>query len=323
MPSSAQSSNEVEVYEAVNSISAAAVGSFYAQAVPSETYGGIAIDASGNTYLIADARILVFPAGATGLTVPTRIITGSNTQLTGAGAGGYVGLIAVDAAGNIYAKPGGDGYPVLEFAAGANGNVAPIRYFPTKQGGAVNTGLDEAGALAVDSHGYLYVTALVADHTTSSTGVAIAIFSPSQNGDVVPAREIYGPHTGFYEDPTAGTFKQLNLALDTSDNIYAVVSTGVLGDSIVEFAAGANGDTTPLRTISGASTTFLNLELFGVCLDTSGNLYLNTRNNSLISGATAVIEFTPTASGDVAPVMTFRSQTGGVQVPTPVQMACH
>ena len=69
--------------------------------------------------------ILTFPQSANGNVAPTQAITGSSTQLVGGGG------VAVDAAGNIYAvNPPTNGSSfgsIVEFAANASGNMAPIK----------------------------------------------------------------------------------------------------------------------------------------------------------------------------------------------------
>ncbi|HYA34698.1 MAG TPA: hypothetical protein VEF03_03715, partial [Candidatus Binataceae bacterium] len=91
--------------------------------------GPLATDAAENLYVCDGNAIRIFPPGADGNVAPKAVITGSATQLSSAYA------IAFDRAGNIYAlsaipffNPRENGWQeiVLEFAAGSNGNVAPI-----------------------------------------------------------------------------------------------------------------------------------------------------------------------------------------------------
>jgi sugar lactone lactonase YvrE len=90
---------------------------------------GLALDSSNTIYVASNgSSVLVFAAGATGNVAPIRSISGSSTTLNTFGARG----IALDTAGNIYAGGSICGNltipsAVTVFAAGANGNVAPLR----------------------------------------------------------------------------------------------------------------------------------------------------------------------------------------------------
>jgi secreted PhoX family phosphatase len=87
---------------------------------------GIALDASGTIYVAtsgATARVTIYAATANGNVAPIRQISGSNTGLQSP----Y--YIAVDASSKIYVKNeiASQTGSVTVYAAGANGNVAPIQ----------------------------------------------------------------------------------------------------------------------------------------------------------------------------------------------------
>jgi serine/threonine protein kinase, bacterial len=94
---------------------------------------GITLDAKGNIYVANQPfnrkqkpSVLVFSAGSNGDASPMRVITGAATQLNTP-----VG-IALDAKENVYVGNFGDQGRKLDpsitvFAAGAKGNVAPVR----------------------------------------------------------------------------------------------------------------------------------------------------------------------------------------------------
>jgi sugar lactone lactonase YvrE len=94
---------------------------------------GIALDASRNIYVanfVYPGSVTIYAAGANGNVTPIRTIAGSNTGLNRPDG------IALDANANIYVANnpygialGGDGFrsSLTVYAAGANGNVAPIR----------------------------------------------------------------------------------------------------------------------------------------------------------------------------------------------------
>jgi hypothetical protein len=142
--------------------------------------GQIAVDSADNVYVagsvpisVTPASILVFNSTATGNVAPINTLGGSNTTITNA-----VG-IALDGAGNIYVanKNGANGSSILEFSAGATGNVVPMR---TISGSA--TGMIDLGNLTVDSAGNIYVL----------NDLNILKFAPTATGNAAPISSIGG-----------------------------------------------------------------------------------------------------------------------------------
>lgn len=145
---------------------------------------GSAVDASGNVY-VADGRpvnccVTVYAAGAGGNVKPMRTIQGSRTDLA------YPVGIALDAHQNVYVL-NAEGSPtrsVTVYAAGAHGNVKPIRVIVGEK-----TGLYAAPAgIAVDGSGRLYVL-------QSGTTNSISVFAAGAHGNVAPVRVIAGKNT--------------------------------------------------------------------------------------------------------------------------------
>jgi hypothetical protein len=172
-----------------------------------DRYSSPATDAAGNIYLhsaeftqecsevAGSEKILVFApaAGGTLTANPIRTISGPSANLYGAG------LMAVDGPGNIYlwqsdytrTKPA----TIVEFAAGADGNVAPIRTIEVAQYPSGNGAGFPAG-LGVDGEGNIIFA--VANLPTTSGGIStesdtIAVFTPGQTSNATPARTISGP----------------------------------------------------------------------------------------------------------------------------------
>jgi len=83
-----------------------------------------------------------------------------------------------------------------------------------------------------------------------------------------------------------------------------VVANAVQNGGILEFAAGADGNVAPVRTLAGTAT-FLS-EPFGVAVDSAGEVWVAD------NGHDAIYIFGPNASGNTPPV---RFITTGVNVP--------
>jgi DNA-binding beta-propeller fold protein YncE len=147
---------------------------------------GMAFDRSAHLY-VADEEyqgILVFGAHAEGNVAPIATIAGSHTGIT------YPQGVALDAAGNIYVSQfnpenhenaGGE---ILEFAAGASGNAAPI----AKLTGTA-TQLQAPGRITIDTNGDIYV--FNDDHAN-----AVLVFAPLRAGssEAAPIASIGSPN---------------------------------------------------------------------------------------------------------------------------------
>jgi hypothetical protein len=152
--------------------------------------GGIALDSLGNTYVTIDPAghygprggkaILVYAAGATGNVAPIWEIYGSKTTLA------EPFRIAVDKGSNVYVTDEGGssgGGAVKVYAAGAYGNVAPIRTISGSK-----TGLSIPYGITVDAKNRIYVV----NSVTSS----VTVYAAGANGDAAPIQTITGSKTG-------------------------------------------------------------------------------------------------------------------------------
>lgn len=84
---------------------------------------GVALDSNDNVYVVqfGEAKILMWNAGNFGNHAPDKTITGAATSLDSDGPN----TVRIDATDNIWVgQPDGS---ILKFAAGANGNVAPLQ----------------------------------------------------------------------------------------------------------------------------------------------------------------------------------------------------
>jgi hypothetical protein len=211
---------------------------------------GVAVDGSANAYVVEGGGccfVLRYPAGSTGNVAPAAVIAGSNTQLNAPYG------IAIDRTGRIYVSnqgvsgaSKGEG-SVTIFAAGANGDVAPIATIGRAfiSGTPVVDNNRGLSGVAVDGQGNIYVANFA---TGLAFGVlstdSVAVYPPGTNGNsVAPTSTIGGPNSGL-GGPTG-------VAVDSAGKIY-VANTGLA--SITVYAAGANGDVAPIATISGSNT---------------------------------------------------------------------
>jgi sugar lactone lactonase YvrE len=168
--------------------------------------------------------LYVFSLAATGAAAAAQSIHGAATGLSNPFG------VAVDNAGNIYVANEGNS-SVTEYAAGATGNVAPIKTITSSASFA------DIRGIAVDSAGNIYVS--------DTTARAVWIFTAAQAGNVVPTAMIQGASTTL-------SFPG-GVAVDTSGKVYV----GDQGDSaILEWTAGHTGNVAPDNTITGVTGAY-------------------------------------------------------------------
>jgi hypothetical protein len=99
-----------------------------------------------------------------------------------------------------------------------------------------------------------------------------------------------------------GAATQLNFPQDVKlDPTGRPTIANTVGNSILTFDLGANGNVAPLRAIAGANTQLTFPQ--SIAYDRSGNLWVSQSNK--------LLEFGPGANGNVAPIRTiFGNQTG-------------
>jgi len=244
---------------------------------------GIAVNAAGEVYVVdTDTNQIVgFAPGANGDATPNVVIAGTNTGLAWP-----IGL-AIDKQGNLYVATCGatcvSSYPpssVLEFAAGSNGNVSPVKDISGTQ-----TQLSAANGVAVDASKNIYV----------SQNNSIAVFSSSSNGNVAPMSYISGSAT----------------MLNTPDGI-AVDNNGIYAGScngayIERFALNADGNASPLSVIAGHNTQIRS------CVDG-----LAVGRNGVVYGATfepRIVGFWGLTDGNVRPKMHISGPNTDLEYP--------
>jgi hypothetical protein len=248
---------------------------------------GLALDAKHNVSVVntnggsaATGSVTVYAAGATGNVAPTGTISGSNTGLF------YPFGITLDSSKKTYVT-NYNGQSVTVYAAGAKGNVAPIR---TISGS--NTGLFYPIGIVLGKTGKIYVA--------NSSGASVTVYAAGASGNVSPLQTIGGSNTGL-NGPQG-------IALDSTGKIYvANFGGGSNGNGAVTvYAASANGNVAPLRTISGSKTGLY--QPFGIAVR-GPSLYVANE-----AGYTVTV-YSSSAKGNVAPTSTLAGSNTGLNGP--------
>jgi sugar lactone lactonase YvrE len=265
----------------------------------------IALDASGRIYVLNggdSGKVTVYPplAASTGILneAPIAVIVGSNTLLSRPAG------IAVDASGDIYVanQQGGPIGPgdiyapgvITIYHAGNNGNVAPTA---TISGAA--TGLVYPLGIALDSFGNIYVSNSEGGFYGAvmiTFDASVTVYTAGTDGNVAPIRTISGPSTGL--GSSAG------VVLDSSGNVYTAGFLDGVGDTVNSYAAGSNGNVSPLTSIIGRDTGLDGPG--GIALDSAGSLYVSNNGGGPTGGGSITI-YPPGSSGDAGPTTTITS----------------
>jgi hypothetical protein len=246
---------------------------------------GIVVDSAGEIYVanVDTDEIVGFAAGSDGNVSPNIVISGSQTELSRP-----TGL-ALDSHGNLYVANCASGCNVgsapsalLEFSAGSNGNIAPVRNI---SGSA--TQISNANAPAVDASGNIYVANYISN--------TIDVFAPNASGNIRPIRVISGSRT-LLNSPDGIAVDQLGL--------YA----GSANDHFIErFRVGTNGNKPPAAVISGTKTQMLDLD--GIAVDSHGAVYASSPGNQRI------LSFAALANGDAKPLTDIYGSNTGLVSP--------
>jgi sugar lactone lactonase YvrE len=275
-----------------------------------------------------DSTVTEYAPSASGDATPVATLQGSKTQIGFLPSG-----LAVSSARKVYvsAKTPSGAAAILEFAPGANGNVAP----QTVLSGSL-TGLDGNDGVAVDKAGDLWV-ANVGNSTLTEYG-------PAASGNNSPRLTLGGPATGLSSpshmtfdaagdlwvtnpgnskitEYAAASLQQTSMQPVNLTPAATVASTAVrapggitfdavgalhVGDesarAIFGFAPGSpNGNATPTDNLAGSNTQ-LGFAL-GLAADPAGRLYV---------GEGAILEFNENATGNTAPVTIIQGSASGV-----------
>jgi hypothetical protein len=232
-----------------------------------DIYGLLATDSTGNIIVGVSTlpgltgKILVFAAGSTGAATPIRTIAGNNTQLTFS----VPNFLAVDASNNIYVYSANT---IREYAATANGNVAPIRTL-TNVGYPANTTQGEAAGLAVDPSGNVIAGVTVGG--SGGNNDIIQIFSPSVSGPAIPTQVLNEPAV----TPGIDDIESIaGLGTDASGSIYVASQQfeSAANGQIYKYVIGPSGYSAP-EGVAGSSLFSFNGGLYDLAVDPVGDVY--------------------------------------------------
>jgi hypothetical protein len=253
---------------AVALLSGCAAGGARNSAVPPAAAVGPSAHQRSTIYVAEPAAVVGFPATASGDVAPSVTIAGSNTLL------GTHPMTAIthDPAGNLYvAAFNGEGNdPIYEFAAGANGNVAPIREIDLEPvTGQGSPSILYPVSIAVDADGYLYVGASIPFNSGNVViTTEVDVYAPGASGSVQPIAVL-----------NANAFGSLWVALDAAQDLYTAGRNsqypGVPGTSVDEFAPAASGNGLLRKSPSFTYAESPGASSIAVS-PVSGNVYLGT-----------------------------------------------
>jgi sugar lactone lactonase YvrE len=162
---------------------------------------------------------------------------------------------------------------VTSYPIGAAGNAAPT---------FGQTGLCTPFGIAVDSTNNVYITNVGTNDGYSS----VTEYAAGSNGDTPPLNTIVGPHTGL-DRPTGVAVSGGKIYVTNYGSYHGDV------DSVTIYAAGVNGDTAPIATISGSNTRLS--APARVAVDVNGNIYVTNPPDNTVT------IYAPGSSGNVAP----------------------
>jgi hypothetical protein len=203
--------------------------------------GPLAIDSSSQLY-VADPNgsLSVFAPDAAGAAAPVRRIQGDLTQLSTAGV---VSALTVDATtGTIRlamdsTSSVSPAWTVLEFAATANGNVAPARVITV----ANPCSLNNASHTALNRNGNFYVSCM------EGSGSVLLVYALTGQNVTAPSRTMSGVATGLES--------VLAMTTDQVGNLFVLNYSQDAGLSVKAFGASGDGNVAPAIQFSANSMT--------------------------------------------------------------------
>lgn len=188
----------------------------------------LGVDSVGNLYVAISGSIVVYGSGSKGSATPIRTLAGALTMLAPTPAT----QIAFDASDNLFVATGGGykGSQVIEFAAGASGNVAPT---------VITSAEYSPSGVALDTAGNIYI--VQGSLASSGNGTylpAINVFAKGSVANAAPSRTISGNNIGIkiytdqiFVDSGGNIFVGATLSGGTEFLVYSATATGNVGPS--------------------------------------------------------------------------------------------
>jgi hypothetical protein len=270
----------------------------------------LATDSSGTLYVVcnqssssgAGPEILVYSSANTALLRTINLGLPSTVDIDS---------IAIDSTGQIYVATSITGQVEI-FAANASGNATPIRtiqWDPTQFSGGIDLAVDSAGELFV--LGYLHGAV-----GTLANPTEVVVYAPNAGGSAAPIRTIVGTDALL-------AYGSSSISVDPAGNLFALIATSTATTPsipvVAEFAAGANGNAVPIKTITGnynetsVGPTHLlvdasdNVYVFGQYINLTGIPITTPGSNPAPTPPAFVAVFPATATGTVTPSIQFTS----------------
>lgn len=182
------------------------------------------------------------------------------------------------------------------FAASATGNVSPGSTLTSATAGL------NVRAITIDQDGYIWV-----DNDVSTFMGNLMRFAPNAHGSSTPLQTIIpGPNNSLFTGAFIG-----GLATDSSGNIYTANTTESEKPQIIEFAATASGDATPIRTIAGSNTGIGAYD--GIAVDSNGRILDADESTNTVR------VFAANASGNATPIQILHGSATNLNDPTSIQ----
>jgi hypothetical protein len=257
----------------------------------------LAVNSAGTLFVSSiDGTLEAFASGFTASSTPSQYLTWGPTTNPNTGNPGFddpAGTIGADTAGDLFYMDAGNAV-IDVFAAGATGDTAPVRIITGTTTGTTTNSFDELAFIAVDGAGDVYVANYnpFNDSNVPVAGMNPGIFAASKR------LQAMWPHSAS------------RLMAHPHDSEPTFELTG-----IIEFAAGATGNATPLKRIggAGAATNATNIvEPWGLAVDAASNLYYADANGGYYSDTNPSVRlevFPSSATGNVAPAASITSSS--------------
>lgn len=244
---------------------------------------GISIDSTRGEVYVSNAAgdsINVYSATASGDVAPIRQIKGPKTMLRNPNG------VSVDAVnGEVWVANFGN-HTATAYRSDANGNVEPIRVIRSAPLDAPTTLISNPYMIAFDGR---------RDEVLVPNCVAqprIAAFSTAADKNAVPTRIIEGQNTKLNRTVHAIAYDEIHDEIVVQSNI---------GQAIVTYRGGANGDEAPIRIIQGPKTLLRDPQ----------SLFIDPVNNEIyvfnMGVDDTMLVYDRTAQGDVAPKRVLKS----------------